>query len=136
MDDGSPDNSGLLCDEVAQEDGRVKVIHKENSGVSDARQCGMDVAIGEYVIHADPDDWADLDMLETMYAKAKADNADMVMCDFYIETQDSGTGYRIQHPSASDHATVQRELVPTAARQLLEQARTTGLLQRIWHPIP
>ena len=110
VDDGSPDNSGLLCDEVAQEDGRVKVIHKENSGVSDARQCGMDVAIGEYVIHADPDDWADLDMLETMYAKAKADNADMVMCDFYIETQDSGTGYRIQHPSASDHATVQREL--------------------------
>lgn len=84
VDDGSPDNSGLLCDEVAQEDGRVKVIHKENSGVSDARQCGMDVAIGEYVIHADPDDWADLDMLETMYAKAKADNADMVMCDFYI----------------------------------------------------
>lgn len=110
MDDGSPDKSGSLCDKIAQEDDRVKVIHKENSGVSDARQCGMNAATGEYVIHADPDDWVDLDMLETMYAKAEADNADMVMCDFYIETQDSGTGYRIQHPSVLDHLTVQREL--------------------------
>ena len=47
VDDGSPDNSGAICDEYASKDPRVKVIHKENGGVSSARQCGIDNATGE-----------------------------------------------------------------------------------------
>ena len=57
IDDGSPDGSGMICDEYARKDSRVKVFHKSNGGVASARQCGLDHACGEYVIHADPDDW-------------------------------------------------------------------------------
>lgn len=85
VDDGSPDGSGEICDEYARRDARVRVIHKANGGVSSARQAGLDAARGEYTIHADPDDWVEPNMLEELYAKAKAEDADMVICDFYYE---------------------------------------------------
>ena len=85
VDDGSPDRSGEICDEYAKKDSRVRVFHKANGGVSSARQCGMDNARGEYTIHADPDDWVEPEMLEELYKKAKEDNADIVVCDFYEE---------------------------------------------------
>ena len=88
VDDGSPDNSGKLCDEYAQKDNRIKVFHKENGGVSSARQMGLDNATGEYTIHADPDDWVEPTMLEELYAKAIEDNADMVICDYFNEYTD------------------------------------------------
>lgn len=84
IDDGSPDRSGEMCDEYARKDSRVRVIHKENGGVSSARQCGLDNARGEYVIHADPDDWTEPEMLEAMYRKAKEEDADMVICDYFL----------------------------------------------------
>ena len=88
VDDGSPDNSGKLCDEYAQKDSRIKVFHKKNGGVSSARQMGLDNATGEYTIHADPDDWVEPTMLEELYAKAIEDNADMVICDYFNEYTD------------------------------------------------
>ena len=83
IDDGSPDRSGEICDEYAKNDSRIRVIHKENGGVSSARQRGLDESIGEYTIHADPDDWVEPDMLEELYIKAKEDDADIVICDFF-----------------------------------------------------
>ena len=80
IDDGSPDNSGRICDEYAKKDARIRVFHKENGGVSSARQCGIDNAFGEYTIHVDPDDWIEPDMLEKLYKRAQKDNADMVFC--------------------------------------------------------
>ena len=109
VDDGSPDGSGAICDEYAKKDPRVRVFHKENGGVSSARQCGLDHARGEYTIHADPDDWVEPNMLEELYAKAKAENADMVICDFYVNDS-RGQRYVGQRPSALDHETVLREL--------------------------
>lgn len=85
IDDGSPDRSGDICDEYAQKDTRIRVIHKENGGVSSARQRGLDESIGEYTIHADPDDWVEPEMLEGLYNKAKEEDADMVICDFIYE---------------------------------------------------
>ena len=85
IDDGSPDNSGKICDEYAQKDKRVRVFHKENGGVASARQLGLEKATGEYTIHVDPDDWVEPNMLEELYAKAKAEDADMVMCDYLLE---------------------------------------------------
>lgn len=87
VDDGSPDHCGKICDEYAAKDYRVKVIHQQNGGVSVARQTGIDHATGEYSIHADPDDWVELNMIEELVAKAVADNADMVICDFYRESK-------------------------------------------------
>ena len=109
VDDGSPDKSGEICDEYAGKDPRVRVFHKENGGVSSARQCGLDNARGEYTIHADPDDWVEPNMLEELYAKAKAEDADMVICDFYVNDS-RGQRYVRQRPSALDHETVLREL--------------------------
>ena len=109
VDDGSPDRSGAICDEYAQKDPRVRVIHKENGGVSSARQCGLDNARGEYTIHADPDDWIEPDMLEALYAKAKAEDADMVICDYYVEFGKK-TELKQQQPSALDSETVLREM--------------------------
>ena len=109
VDDGSPDRSGEICDEYARKDTRVRVFHKENGGVSSARQCGMDNARGEYTIHADPDDWVEPEMLEELYKKAKEEDADMVICDFYEERKNK-TIYVRQQPSALDHETVLCEL--------------------------
>lgn len=109
IDDGSPDRSGEMCDEYARKDARIRVIHKQNGGVSSARQCGLDQAVGEYIIHADPDDWVEPTMLEELYSHAKQNDADMVICDFFSNTQ-SKQIYVKQQPSALDHHTVQMEL--------------------------
>lgn len=85
IDDGSPDRSGEICDDYARKDARVRVFHQPNGGVSVARQRGLDEALGEYTIHADPDDRVEPDMLEELYRKAKEDDADMVICDYYYE---------------------------------------------------
>ena len=57
VDDGSPDNSGAICDEYAQKDSRITVIHKENGGVTSARTVGAKEATGEYLLFLDSDDW-------------------------------------------------------------------------------
>lgn len=101
VDDGSPDRSGLMCDGYAERDPRVKVIHKENGGVSSARQAGMDVAAGEYFIHADPDDWVDPDWLEKMYSTAQSTGADVVVCDIMYVDDGKKTLSRQCHPSYS-----------------------------------
>ena len=99
VDDGSPDNSGKICDDYAKQDARIRVFHKENGGVSSARQCGMEHVRGEYVIHADPDDWVEPNMLEELYAKAEESDADMVICDLYDEYE-CYTKYSCQRPES------------------------------------
>lgn len=109
IDDGSPDRSGEICDEYAKKDNRVRVIHKENGGVSSARQKGQDEACGEYTIHVDPDDWVEPMMLEELYRKAKDDNADMVICDYYMN-EGSHQFYIKQEPTELDNNVVLYEL--------------------------
>ncbi len=109
IDDGSPDCCGEMIDDYAQKDSRFKAFHKQNGGVSSARQFGIDHAQGLYTIHADPDDWVEPTMLEDLYLKAREENADMVICDFYENTY-KGQKYVKQQPSALNHLTVQKEL--------------------------
>ncbi len=101
IDDGSPDRSGEMCEEYARRDARIKVFHKENGGVASARQYGIERASGEYTIHADPDDRVEPDMLKLLYEKAVADDADMVICDYYEESAEE-TILRRQEPSSLD----------------------------------
>lgn len=109
IDDGSPDCCGKMIDDYAQKDSRFKAFHKQNGGVSSARQFGIDHAKGIYTIHVDPDDWVEPTMLEDLYQKALENDADMVICDFFIESY-KGQKYIKQQPSALDHLTVQKEL--------------------------
>lgn len=85
VDDGSPDKCGKICDDFSKKDHRFKVIHQKNGGVSSARQKGLERSSGEYTIHVDPDDWIDPTMLEELISKAETSNADMVICDYWIE---------------------------------------------------
>lgn len=82
VDDGSKDNSGILCDEYAAIDSRVKVIHKENGGVSSARNTGLQQAKGKWIMHVDGDDWIEPDMIESLIEAANATEADLVFGDF------------------------------------------------------
>lgn len=87
VDDGSPDNGGAICDEYAAKDSRFHVIHQVNQGVSVARQVGLDAATGEYVIHIDPDDYVDDNMLEELVDMALKSNADIVTCNFFLNDE-------------------------------------------------
>ena len=64
IDDGSTDSSGKICDEYALKDNRIKVIHKQNGGLSSARNAGLDIATGDYIGFVDGDDWIEVDMFE------------------------------------------------------------------------
>lgn len=80
VDDGSPDKCPELCDIYAQKDKRIKVVHKENGGLSDARNAGMAVASGEYVSFIDSDDYIELNMLSDLYDCIVKDNSDVAAC--------------------------------------------------------
>lgn len=83
VDDGSPDKCPKICDEYANKDTRIKVIHKKNGGLSSARNAGIKVATGEYIGFVDSDDYIELDMYENMYNTAVENNVDFVMSDYY-----------------------------------------------------
>ena len=89
IDDGSTDGSGAICDEYASKDYRIKVIHKNNEGVSMARNAGLAAASGEYIGFVDSDDTIKPEMYERMYHAAKANNAEIVMCDAVTVFSDS-----------------------------------------------
>ncbi|WP_084782120.1 glycosyltransferase family 2 protein [Bacillus niameyensis] len=80
VNDGSTDKCGEICDEYARQDSRLKVIHKENGGVSSARNRGIDAAKGEYIGYVDPDDEIEPQMYELLVNQAIRTNADMVVC--------------------------------------------------------
>lgn len=109
VDDGSTDRSGAICDDYATRDSRVKTFHIENGGVSRARQYGLDHAQGEYVIHADSDDWVEPTMLSSQLAKARQTDADMVICD-YLDEQDGHSNKNVQQPSELTSEAVAHDL--------------------------
>ena len=77
VDDGSTDNCGKICDEYAENDKRIKVIHKENGGLSDARNAGIDIAKGKYLTFIDSDDFVENNYIELLYDEAKKYDADL-----------------------------------------------------------
>ncbi len=82
VDDGSTDNSGSLCDEYAKKDSRIKVVHKENGGLSSARNAGTEVATGKYIAFVDGDDWIDETMYEDMLRAMQTYQADLAVCNY------------------------------------------------------
>lgn len=82
VDDGSPDNCGKMCDEWAAKDNRIKVIHKKNGGLSDARNTGIDVAQGDYIGLVDSDDYIKPDMFEVLVGNLEKYKADISMCGY------------------------------------------------------
>lgn len=79
VDDGSTDHSGEICNEYAEKDSRIKVLHIQNSGVSRARNYALERTSGDYLMFVDSDDWIDQEMCAEMLAEAKESNADMLV---------------------------------------------------------
>lgn len=88
VDDGSPDQSGAICDEYAEKDRRFKVIHQQNAGVSTARNNGIGAANGEYITFVDSDDYVLEDFLEKLYTEIEAQKADIAFCNYYSVSAD------------------------------------------------
>lgn len=85
IDDGSTDGCSRLCDAYAAEDSRVRVVHQEHKGVSDARNVGVDTADGTYIMFVDSDDYIEPDMAEKLFCALQKADADMSMCSFQYD---------------------------------------------------
>ncbi len=82
VDDGSTDKSGVLCDKYEKIDKRIKVIHKENGGLSSARNMGLDCANGEYIMFLDSDDFVETTILQELYSLCYKNNVEISICNY------------------------------------------------------
>lgn len=87
VDDGSPDNCPAICDSYAEKDNRVKVIHKQNGGLINARKSGLEAASGGYIGFVDSDDWIEPEMYELFAQMIEKYSPDMVLSDFYFDNE-------------------------------------------------
>lgn len=88
VDDGSPDKCPMICDNWALKDERIKVIHKSNGGLSDARNAGLSIAKGKYIGFVDSDDWIEPDMYEHLLHIIEMENADICACGIIVSYKD------------------------------------------------
>lgn len=91
VDDGSPDGCGAICDEYAVKDPRIRVIHKKNGGLSDARNAGLDICTGKYIAFVDSDDWIEPHMYQTLLALLEHFGADMAFGGVADDLEQDGT---------------------------------------------
>lgn len=99
VDDGSPDNCGAICDDYAAKDSRIRVVHKENGGVSRARNTGIECSTGEYIAFVDSDDYIRVDYLETMYNRMVSNDYDCVSIGYAIVDLDNIEIKKGVHPA-------------------------------------
>lgn len=90
VDDGSPDHCPQMCDMWAERDSRIKVIHKKNDGLANARNSGIDAAVGDYIMFADSDDYLQNDMVEFLLNLSEKYDADVSRCGFYFDYEKDG----------------------------------------------
>mgnify|MGYP002711434528 CR=1 FL=1 len=93
VDDGSTDESGKICDELAKKDDRIKVYHKPNGGVSSARNYGLEKATGKYISFCDSDDEIKITMIETLVSEMKSHNVDLVQCGYVLKNKEQEINY-------------------------------------------
>lgn len=102
VDDGSKDKSGVICDEYAERDGRIKVIHKENGGLGDARNAGVEKAEGKYLLFVDSDDRIHENLVRNTVETAEKNQADMVIFDYIGEEENGNLTDRFTFPFSAN----------------------------------
>ena len=95
VDDGSTDLSGNICDQYAQKDSRIRVIHMKNKGAAAARNRGLDAAVGNYIIFVDSDDYVEQDMFLKLYETIRSGVYDLVVCGFMNVYEDSEKNFGV-----------------------------------------
>lgn len=124
MDDGSPDASAGKCDAWNEKDQRIRVIHQENRGLSEARNTGIDAATGEYLAFVDSDDYVEPEYIESMLSTAQRNNADMVICSYVDEDEHCHPKEEtpfVEHETNIDSSVHGRHLSSHGIRSCLEQ---------------
>ena len=116
VDDGSPDNCGNIIEEYRKKDKRIRTIHQDNGGLSDARNSGIKIANGKYILCIDSDDWIENNMIEVLYKNIIDNNADISICEF-IEEDDEGK--MISHKNYNNKIEIFRK--KEAIKKLIEQ---------------
>ena len=111
VDDGSKDSTPALCDKLAKKDSRVKVIHKPNGGVSEARNTGIDAAKGQYISFVDADDRVTENHLESLVSTMRGNGADMVSASYIMEKSMGRTHDFIYADKVFDKETIKNELL-------------------------
>lgn len=132
VDDGSPDRSGAMCDALALEDSRIRVVHKKNGGLSSARNAGLRVAGGTYVGFVDSDDTVSPEMFGKMLEVIERERVDFVMSD-YLRIPADGTPYLKTldiRPGRYDKAALRSEIFP---RLIMGENVDYGPLLSVWH---
>ena len=131
VDDGSPDNSGVICDEYALKDNRIKVYHQTNGGVCVARNKGLDMATGDYILFLDSDDYMPKDALETLYNDATQNDADIAIGRIFCNTESAEfdnnlqvwTGTEALIKASEDHPALYGCWSKLFKRELVEDVR-------------
>ena len=126
VNDGSPDNCPQMCDDWAKKDSRIKVIHKQNGGLSDARNAGMSVATGEWIAFIDSDDWIENDAFEKMYLRSQVDKSDVVSC---------GVKWVKEDDTLINEVTVSQEEVLDTKSAMREIIVDGKLKQHVWNKL-
>lgn len=113
VDDGSPDNCPKICDEYAQKDSRIKVIHKKNGGLVSARKAGLSVIEGEYVLCIDGDDWVDKNYLLIFEKAIKKYNPDIICCGSLLAFENKNIKWSISEKDEYyDRKKIEKEIFP------------------------
>lgn len=123
VDDGSPDDCARKCDEWAEKDNRITVIHKQNGGLSDARNYGIKIAHGEYFSFIDSDDYVVDEFLEILYSASQEHHSDIVECS-YVNIYEDGT-----HDSYNDNSDAMNY---SASAGLLALISENPFHQHVW----
>ena len=114
VDDGSTDGSGAICDEYADKDPRVQVIHQKNGGVTRARKAAMQIAKGGWISFVDADDWLDPEMYDKMLTEADNHAAEVVVCDAVLEFPNQGEiAGNLSAEGFYDKAAMAQKIYPT-----------------------
>lgn len=111
VDDGSPDNCPAICDEYAAKDNRVRVIHKKNSGLSSARNAGLAISSGAFIVFVDSDDWLREDALEVLLTRQQQTGADLVLCNILPVYPPEHSGYVRPATPLAEKAMTQSQMV-------------------------
>lgn len=128
VDDGSPDDCGKICDEYSHKDPRIKVIHKENGGLSDARNCGLDAATGEYISFIDSDDRIDPDLFRQAMERAPFSVLVFGCTDIYAQT-----GRSVPNRLNTSKRSVTWSADPQIIKEMVERSLFGYAWNKIYH---
>ena len=127
VDDGSPDKSGKICDDYAAKDSRIKVIHKENAGVSAARNSGLDASGGKYIMFCDSDDFVEPCWCECMIRQFDNTDIDLGICSFEIIRNQTKTG--------ENGLMFSKERIKNYNRNQIFELRKAQVIEYVWNKI-